>query len=256
MLIDSHCHLNHLKKINTHEAVAAARDAGVTHMLSICVEKKDVPDLKTIVSEHQNVKATLGIHPCDVHTHSQKDFDDMIGLLTQKPEQFIGLGETGLDYYYSKEHALMQGDFFAQHIDQAKKHDCPVIVHTRDAEEDTVGILKAHNHNKVIIHCFTGTLEMAKQCLDLGAYISFSGIITFNKADALREVVKYVPIDRLLVETDSPYLAPVPHRGHENQPAYVKHVAEAVATIKGLSLDEVMSQTSTNFIDLFGWPHA
>lgn len=254
MLIDSHCHLNHLKEVSIQDAVNAASANGVTNMLSICVENKDVAELKDIVKRYENVKATLGIHPCDVHTHTQQDFDNMVNLLAENPHDFIGFGETGLDYYYSKEHAKRQNEFFAQHIDQAKKHDCPVIVHSRDAEDDTVSMLKVHQHNKVIIHCFSGTLQMAKHCLDLGAYISFSGIITFKKAEALKEVVKYVPIDRLLVETDCPYLAPVPHRGHENQPAYVKYVAEAVADVKALSIDAVMSETSKNFVDLFGWP--
>lgn len=256
MLIDSHCHLNHLKKTTTASAVSAAVEKGVKHMLSICVERSDIDALNIIVDTHPEVCATLGIHPCDVHNHSLDDLEFISNLMTKKRSQFIGIGETGLDYYYTKEHEALQKTFFEHQIVLARKHACPLIVHSRSAPEDTVSMLKANPHDKVIIHCFTESLSMAKDCLDLGAYISFSGIISFKNATELKEVVKYVPLDRMLVETDSPYLAPVPHRGHENQPAYVYYVAQAVAELKSTTIDEVASKTTHNFKTLFGWPKA
>ncbi|MDG2348480.1 MAG: TatD family hydrolase [Gammaproteobacteria bacterium] len=256
MLIDSHCHLNHLKKLTPDQAVSAAIEKGVKHMLSICVERSDIDALKEIVNAHPEVCATLGIHPCDVHNHSLEDLDFISNLMTEKKSQFIGIGETGLDYYYTKEHEVLQKKFFQHQILLAKKHECPLIVHSRSAPEDTVNMLKEFPHNKVIIHCFTESLSMAKACLDLGAYISFSGIISFKNALELKEVVKYVPLDRMLIETDSPYLAPVPHRGHENQPAYVYYVAQAVADLKSISFDDVANVTTNNFKNLFGWPKA
>lgn len=254
MLIDSHCHINHLKKRTPDEIVKEAQNNGVDYMLSICVERSDIDDLTNLIENYTMICATLGIHPCDVHNHSIEDLDFISNLLDKKRNQFIGVGETGLDYYYSKEYETLQKSFFEKQINLAKQHDCPVIVHSRSAPEDTVAIIKNNPHKKVIIHCFTESMEMAKACLDLGAYISFSGIITFKNANDLRDVVKYVPLDRMLIETDSPYLAPVPHRGHENQPAYVYYVAKAVSELKNLTFEQVADKTTLNFKSLFNWP--
>ena len=256
MLIDSHCHINHLKERTPAQIVSEATAKDVTNMLSICVERSDIDDLIMLVDTYPSICATLGIHPCDVHNHTFEDLTAISELMTKKRSQFIGIGETGLDYYYTKEHEMLQKAFFEKQINLAKEHNCPVIIHSRSASDDTISILKQNIYEKAIIHCFTESLSMAKACLDLGAFISFSGIITFKNAHELKEVVKYVPLERMLVETDSPYLAPVPHRGHENQPAYVYYVAQAVAELKNVSFEAVASQTTQNFQNLFGWPKA
>lgn len=256
MLIDSHCHINHLKKRTIDEVVNEAELKGVNHMLSICVERSDIDDLNKIVDSYPMISATLGIHPCDVHNHTLEDLKHISELIREKRSRFIGVGETGLDYYYTKEHERLQKKFFECQINLAKEHKCPVIVHSRSAPEDTVAILRDTPHDRVIIHCFTESLSMAKACLDLGAYISFSGIISFKNATDLKEVVKYVPLEKMLIETDSPYLAPVPYRGHENQPAYVYYVAQTVAELKNIPFEEVAAKTTANFQTLFGWPKA
>lgn len=254
MLIDSHCHINHLKERSPAQIISEASTKDVSHMLTICVERSDIDDLVELVNTYPQICATLGVHPCDVHNHTSEDLAYISKLITENRSKFIGVGETGLDYYYSKEHESLQKTFFIDQINLAKEHNCPVVVHSRSAPEDTVSILKENAHDKVIIHCFTESMSMAKACLDLGAYISFSGIITFKNATELKEVVKYVPLERMLVETDSPYLAPVPHRGHENQPAFVYYVAQAIAELKNRPFDQVATQTTQNFKNLFGWP--
>lgn len=254
MLIDSHCHLSHLKEKTVDQIIQEAESYNVKHMLSICVEKGDIEPLSSLVDKHPMIKATLGIHPCDVHNHQLSDLMDITTLFKKNPDKFIGVGETGLDFYYSKEYESKQKNFFENQLNIANELGYPTVIHSRSAPKETVDMLKQTPCEKAIIHCFTESLDMAKACLDLGAYISFSGIITFKNAESIRDVVRYVPLDRMLVETDSPYLAPVPHRGHENQPAYVHYVAKKVAEIKRETLETVAEQTTRNFKRLFGWP--
>ncbi|MGB2130516.1 MAG: TatD family hydrolase [Marinobacterium sp.] len=254
MLIDSHCHLDMLK-LDKHDgqlsnviADAQARDVG--KMLCVCVDLNRFDSMYDSAKAFENVWFSAGIHP--LHVEESPYDEARLRQLAENP-RIVALGETGLDYYYSREHLDQQQESFAGHLRLAGELDLPVIVHTRDAREDTLALIKAHGNpdSAGVLHCFTESLEMAKAALDMGYMISFSGIITFRNAAELRDVVKAVPLDRLLVETDSPYLAPVPYRGKQNQPAYVADVAACVAELKGVSVEEVAEQTTTNFHQLF-----
>jgi TatD DNase family protein len=253
MFIDSHCHLDRLNLAdfnnNLDEVVKSARDNQVDHMLCVSVTLQDFPQMHAKVAKYDNVSVSCGVHPL----HPEDDYDPaQLAKLCALPE-VVAVGETGLDFYYDKEHHDFQKKSFIQHIEVANQLNKPLIIHTRDAREETISILKQHNAQQCggVLHCFTENWEMAKAALDIGFYISISGIATFKNAVELRDVVKKVPLDRLLIETDSPYLAPVPHRGKQNQPAYVKHVADVVAELKQLSINELAEATSDNFYQLF-----
>jgi TatD DNase family protein len=197
------------------------------------------------------MNCTVGTHP----HHAQDELDVTAAQLVAltKNEKVAGIGETGLDYYYEHSPPPEQQQIFARHIEAALETDLPLIIHTRDADEDTVRIMRDAGQGKArgVMHCFSGGRELAEKSLELGFYISFSGIVTFKKAEELREVVKHVPLDRILVETDSPYLAPIPHRGKRNEPAFVVHTARQVAELKGISPEELAKRTTENFFRLF-----
>ena len=201
------------------------------------------------IQAFDDVSASCGVHPLD-----QKDALD-IDLLRKLAvhDKVVAVGETGLDYYYSAETKPVQQESFVGHIDVANELAKPLIIHTRDAREDTINLMREHNAQKCggVLHCFTEDLDMATKAMDMGFYISISGIVTFRNAEQLRDVVKHVPLDRLLIETDSPYLAPVPHRGKTNQPAYVQDVAYFIAELKGISYKELATATTDNFYRLF-----
>jgi TatD DNase family protein len=255
MLIDSHCHLNHIEAYSVPEMLFLAQSKEVTHFLTICVEKKDINELRKLVKTHDNIKASIGIHPCDIQNHDRATiYEEIKHTLNVDSDIFIGIGETGLDYYHSTQYKKLQQESFEKHIEIAKLYNRPVIVHSRKAPDDTVAILKNHKPEKVIIHCFTEDEKMAKKCLDAGYTLSFSGIITFKNAQYLRDIVSMVPLEQLLVETDSPYLAPSPFRGKVNQPAYVTEVVRKVAEIKNVTYQKIADTTSSNFRNLFGWP--
>lgn len=253
MFIDSHCHLDRLnlalydnKLDNVIESATAAQ---VDKLLCVSVTLDDFPQMAEQTKNYPNVYLSCGAHPLN-----QEDAIDESRLQTLSThERVIAIGETGLDYHYAPETKALQLDSFVKHISVAKTLNKPLIIHTRTAQEDTLAILRSENASQVggILHCFTETWDMAKQALDLGFYISFSGIVTFKNATELREVAKKVPKDRFLIETDSPYLAPVPHRGKENQPAYVVEVAKHLASIRGQSVEDIALQTSENFNRLF-----
>lgn len=254
MLVDSHCHLDRLDLAaydgDLGAALAAARDRSVTRMLCVSVERANVDTVCAIAREHEGVYASVGIHPLDV----KEELETVAGLcaMAARPE-VIAIGETGLDYYYSRDNAAAQQQSFRVHLQAASQTRKPVIVHTRDAREDTLALIRECGDPEVggVLHCFTESWEMARQALDLNYYISFSGIITFKNAGELREVVKQVPLDRLLVETDSPYLAPVPFRGKSNEPKYTREVAECIADLKGETFERIAEITSANFDRLF-----
>ena len=256
-LIDSHCHLNYLQEEGgetIEKIVAKARARGVEKFLCIGVDVEHIPEVLAIAESFPEVKASVGIHPCSVPESSDSDLLKIADWLSHK--EVLALGETGLDYYRPEGlDKSRQKRFFAEHIQLSLSSEKPLIVHTRAAREDTIDLLRTEGAFNVqgVLHCFTETKEMARMALDLGLYISFSGIITFKNASELREVVEYVPMDRLLVETDSPYLAPVPYRGKQNQPAYVLEVAEAVASIKKLPFEQVAQKTTENTLELFRW---
>ncbi|MGC6247648.1 YchF/TatD family DNA exonuclease [Bisgaard Taxon 45] len=253
-IVDSHCHLDALDYENLHNSVddvvnkALARD--VKHLLAVGVTLTRFEQIYATLAKFDNVSLACGVHPLDL---DDEPFDaDRLLRLANDPK-VVAIGETGLDYYYSADNKTIQQDIFATQIQIANQLNKPVIVHTRSAREDTIRILTENQADKCggVLHCFTENWEMAKKGLDLGLYISLSGIITFKNAEALREVARLVPLDRLLVETDSPYLAPVPYRGKQNQPAYVREVCEYVATLKGLSFEQFAQITTQNFERLF-----
>ena len=237
MIVDSHCHLDRLNfdelGLSLEQVLENARAKKVEHFLCVSVTLDQFPGMLEKVQSFPDVSVSCGVHPLD-----QKDVLDKARLLNlANNDKVVAIGETGLDYYYSKDTHQVQKDSFAGHIDVANELNKPLIIHTRDAKQDTLDIMRAHNAEKCggVLHCFTEDWEMAKQALDLGFYISISGIVTFRNASALREVVEKIPLDRLLIETDSPYLAPVPHRGKTNQPAYVEDVAYFIADLKNLA---------------------
>jgi TatD DNase family protein len=254
LLVDSHCHLDRLDWDScggsVHAALSRARHNGVGRVLCIAIEPDTIPRVLQLAREHGNVWATVGVHPLHVHPRPP----DMEALRCwARSTEVVGIGETGLDYHYDSEHQAQQRDSFALHLQLAAEQGLPVVVHTRNARDDTLALIREHgsiDHGGVL-HCFTETWEMARRAMDLNYYIAISGIVTFSQAQELREVVRKMPLDRLLLETDSPYLAPVPWRGKANQPAYVRHVAEAVAAIKGLPLAQLAAATSANFDRLF-----
>ncbi len=219
-------------------------------MLCVCISEENRHDVIDIAKRFSGVYASVGVHPSDV----KEDVIDVDQLrMWSDSTHVVAVGETGLDYYYSSEFAESQKASFINHLILAGERKLPVIVHTREARQDTIALIKAHGclESAGVLHCFTESLEMAKQALDLNYYISISGIITFKNAEELREVVRAIPLDRLLVETDSPYLAPVPYRGKPNEPKYVREVAEYIADLKGVGFEELATVTSNNFFNLF-----
>ncbi|PJG83905.1 TatD family hydrolase [Caviibacterium pharyngocola] len=253
-IVDSHCHLDALDYENLHrdveDVVEKARLRGVKHLLAVGVTLNRYIQMYETLKHFNEISLSCGVHPLDL---DEEPFDYARLLKLARDKKVVAIGECGLDYYYSAENKSLQQSVFAQQIDIAKQLSKPIIVHTRAAREDTIALLRAHSAEKCggVLHCFTENEEMAKQALDLGFYISVSGIITFKNAEELREVIRLVPLDRLLIETDSPYLAPIPYRGKQNQPAYVREVCDYTATLKGVSPEEFARITTQNFERLF-----
>jgi len=253
MLVDSHCHLDfpdYAGKVD--EVLARARAAGVGVCVSIGTELSRFPGVKAVAEAHDNVWCSVGVHP---HESEKELLDDEAALIAEAAHpKVVAIGETGLDYYYEHSPRQPQQANFRSHIAAARQTGLPVIVHTRDADDDTIDILReemAKGTFKGLIHCFTGTQKLADAALELGLYISVSGIATFKNSQPLRDVIESVPLDRLLVETDAPYLAPVPHRGKTNEPAFVAHTAAMLADLKGISGQELADATTENFFRLF-----
>jgi len=253
IIVDSHCHLDMLNDYDsTDNIVNRAKESGVKYLQTICTRLDNFENILSIAKKFDNVYASVGVHPSEVQTITSSE--ELLRLSSD--DKVIGLGETGIDYFYNKEpqHHLLQRKSFEEHIFTSQENGLPVIIHTRDAEEDTTNIIAEHKKHKEfpgLIHCFTSSKEFATKMLDLGLYISVSGIVTFKNAESLREAIKYVPLDRLLVETDSPYLAPVPKRGKTNEPSYTKYVVEFLAELKGISSEELANKTTDNFFRLF-----
>lgn len=252
MLIDSHCHLDfpeYQGKID--EVIKEAANNNVQLMQTICTHISRFPNIIAIAESFPNIYASVGIHPHNV--------DDEYVTLEQlieftKHKKVIGIGETGLDYYYEHGDRNKQKSSFITHIKASQQTSLPIIVHTRDADDDTISIIKEQYQNLPfpgLIHCFTSSQKLADEVLALGFYISISGIITFKNAIELQNTVKNIPLERLIIETDSPFLAPIPHRGKVNQPAYVKYVAAKIAELKEIAITEVEETTTKNFFDLF-----
>lgn len=254
MLVDSHCHLDRLKLDkydgNLNTAIDHARERGVGKMLCVGISLDNRKDVVAIAEQYDDVVASVGVHPLDVDAGLASEAD--LIEWGQHPK-VVALGESGLDYYYSDESKVVQQESFGIHLRAAAAAKLPVIVHTRDARQDTLDLIKEFGSEESagVLHCFTESWEMAKAAMDMNYYISLSGIVTFKNAEELRDVARKMPLDRLLVETDSPYLAPIPYRGKPNEPAYVKEVAQFVADLKGISYDEFLEITSENFHRLF-----
>lgn len=255
MFVDSHCHLNFPDYADRFDQVLAEMaQAQVTKALCISTTLEDFPAVHRLAVNHANLWATVGVHPDNegVREPTLQDLLDGAAL-----PRVVGIGETGLDYYRLGERTVAdmawQRDRFRVHIEAARQTRLPLVIHTRSASDDTVAILKEAGQGEVggVFHCFTETEQVARAALDLGFYISFSGILTFKNAADLRDVARFVPLDRCLIETDSPYLAPVPYRGKTNTPAYVPYVAQQIAELKGLSVEAVADATSRNFETLF-----
>lgn len=255
MLVDSHCHLDRINlepfDNDLGNAIRAAEENGVERILCVAIDRGNIPDVIAIAERFPNVYASVGVHPNE---------DDPVQVTTEEllrladHPRVIAIGETGLDYFRSDEGQDWQKERFRNHIAAAKQSSKPLIIHSRDARADTIQLMREEGAEQAggIMHCFVEDWQTAEQALEMGFYISFSGIVTFRNAEELRDVAKRVPADRLLVETDAPYLAPVPHRGKSNQPAWVRDVATLLAEIRGESYEEFAAHTTANFNRLFG----
>jgi len=254
MLIDSHCHLEYEGLVEDRQGVLErARQAGVTGFLNISTREREWAQVVGTAEREPDVWASVGIHPHEADAH--EDLGTEVLLKASDNPRVIGIGETGLDYYYDRSEREVQRKLFRTHIGVARTTGLPAIVHTRDAEEDTLAILEDEMEQgafPALIHCFTASAEFGRRVLELGLSISISGIVTFKNAAELQQVARDVPGDRLLVETDSPFLAPVPHRGKKCEPAFVADTARFIAGLRGVEMDELAETTSQNFFRLFG----
>lgn len=254
MFIDSHCHIDFpdlYAKIP--EVLDNMRAHEVSHALAVSVDVKDWERIRALIEAHPNIYGSVGVHPEYADAY-EPSLDELLTMLAHP--KVIATGETGLDYYWTKNEGNVldwQRARFRTHIEAAKQAHKPLIIHTRDSAQDTMRILREENADEIggVMHCFTESREVAQQALDLGFYISFSGIVSFKNATVIHDTAKYVPLDRILIETDSPYLAPVPYRGKQNEPAYVRHVAQAVASLRGTSIEEIGRASSENFARCF-----
>ena len=254
MIADSHCHLDYPNLYNQlDEVVKRANHNNVKYLLTICTTLESFEKIKLIVEKYKNIYGTFGIHPHEAKNYTNID-SRFIFKLKSKYKKIIGIGETGLDFYYNHSDKETQKKSFVEHIIAASQLDIPVIVHSRNAETETFEIIKSEKKNsdlKVLIHCFTGSKDFARKLLDINCYISVSGIITFKNSTELTETVSSIPIENLLVETDSPYLTPNPYRGRSNEPFYIVHTVEKLSQIKKVSKEYVISNTTKNFKKLF-----
>lgn len=253
-LVDSHCHLDRLDlepyNNSFEKLVQDTIESGVEHMLCVCIDTENYQSMLSLVEDYPTISVSVGVHPNDQERHEPEP--EELAILANHPKN-LAIGETGLDYFRSEGDLSWQQDRFRRHIQAAKLCNKPLIIHTRDAREDTIRIMQEEGAGECggVMHCFTENWDMASKALDMGFYLSFSGIITFNSAKDLREVVKKVPEERLMIETDAPYLAPVPKRGKPNYPAYVRYVAECMAETRDISFEEIARITKENFKRLF-----
>ena len=251
MFIDSHCHINFAELAADLGALMGAMAANnVTHALCVSVNLETFPDVLAIAERFPNIFASAGVHPDD-RSGEEPDVARLVALAAHS--KVVAIGETGLDYYRVEGDTEWQRERFRTHIRAARQTGKPLIIHTREAAADTVRIMREERAAEVggVMHCFTESGEIARQAMDMNFLISFSGIVTFKNATAIKEVAREVPLENTLIETDSPYLAPIPFRGKTNQPAYVRYVAEEIARLKGISIETVAQATSTNFFQLF-----
>jgi TatD DNase family protein len=255
VFVDSHCHLDFPELLaDLPSLLDAMRKARVTHALCISVDLAAWPGVHALALAHDNLYATAGVHPD--YADTEEPTVERLVELAARPK-VVGIGETGLDYYRREGDLGWQRERFRVHVRAARATGKPLVIHTRSAADDTLAVMREEGAGEVggVMHCFTENWEVAKAALDLGFHISFSGIVSFRNARELQDVARRVPLERMLIETDSPYLAPVPHRGKRNHPALVVHVAEAIARLRGVEVETVARATSGNFFRLFGIPH-
>ena len=254
MIVDSHCHLDFSELFNQlNEVIHRAESNQVKCFLTICTTLESFERIKLIINKYKNIYGTFGIHPHETKKFTNVDSKFILDL-KKKYKKVIGIGETGLDFYYNHSDKKIQIKSFIEHIHAASELNIPIIVHSRNAEIDTYEIIKSEIKNsnlKVLIHCFTGSKDFAKKLLNLNCYISLSGIITFKNSAELADTASYIPIEKLLVETDSPYLAPLPYRGKTNEPSYIIQTIEKLSKIKKISKESVIENTTKNFKELF-----
>ena len=253
MFVDSHCHLNYKGLIEQQsEVLARARESGVSAMLNISTREREWDEVIGLAEQEPDVWASVGIHPHEADQHVGMDCAKLVAKSAHP--RVVAIGETGLDYYYDKSDRAQQCTGFREHIKASRETGLPIIIHTRDAEADTASILTEEMRERAftgVIHCFTASADFARIALDLGLYISLSGIVTFKNAKDIQDVARWLPADRLLVETDAPFLAPIPHRGRTGEPAFVADTARFVAQLRDVSAETLAQQTSDNFYDLF-----
>lgn len=252
-LVDSHCHLDRLdlaKHDDLDQVMAEAKEQGIDHILCVAINMGNIPAVIALAEKYHNVTASVGVHPND-HEENEPSTEELIKLADHP--KVVAIGETGLDYFRSEGDLSWQHDRFKRHIAAAKATNKPLIIHTREAKEDTLKFMQQEGADQVggVMHCFVEDLETAQRAIEMGFYISFSGIVTFKNSESLREVAKTIPMERILVETDSPYLAPMPKRGRPNFPAYTRYVAEKIAEVRGITVGEVAERTTENFYRLF-----
>ena len=254
MFIDSHCHLDCIDlqafDNNFDTLINTIRQQQVERMLCVSINLERYQQMRELVLPYDFIDISVGNHPSDVTKHAS-ELEELVRL--GGDNRVVAIGETGLDYYYGKDSVDIQQQSFRTHIQAANRLHKPLIIHTRDAQEDTIRLMQEENAQQCggVMHCFTETWEMAQQSLALGVYISFSGIVTFRSAESLRDVARQVPDDLFLIETDSPYLAPIPHRGKKNYPGWVKHVAECLAEVRGVAVEKIAEQSAVNYQRLF-----
>ena len=251
-MIDSHCHLDHEPLLNDLvNVIKRSKAVGITKILTICTTLDSFAKIKEIIKKDEIIFGTYGIHPHEVKNN--KISSDLINNEIKNNEKIIGIGETGLDFYYNNRDKIAQIESFEKHIKSSLELDIPLIVHSRNAEIETLEIFNKYKNSnlKILMHCFTGSKKFAEQLLDLNAFFSASGIITFKNSNELQETFKFIPLEKLLIETDSPFLAPEPKRGKKNEPSFVKYTAQKLADIKDISKDNLVKITSLNFNRLF-----
>ena len=251
-MIDSHCHLDHEPLLsNINDIINRSKKVGITKLLTICTTLQSFEKIKKLVLVDNMIFGTFGIHPHETE-NNPVDLSHIIKEIKNE-KKIIGVGETGLDFFYNHSNKVSQIESFEKHVQAAINLDIPIIIHSRNAEDETFQILDNYKNSnlKILMHCFTGSQKFADKLLDLNAYFSASGIITFKNSLELQETFKKIPIDKLLIETDSPYLAPVPNRGKKNEPSFIKFTAEKLAHLKDISYDDLISKTTSNFDDIF-----
>ena len=249
MLVDSHCHLDYAEPAERTEILTRARRAGVKTLLTIGTKLGEFDAVRAIAEDDPDIWCSVGVHPHEAAAEPEADAQRLVALAGHP--KVVGIGETGLDFYYDHSPRGRQAELFRAHADAARETGLPLIVHTRDADPETIEILREKRPPAGVIHCFSTGRALAEAALELGFYLSLSGIVTFKNAESLRAIARDLPLEKMLIETDAPYLAPVPLRGKRNEPAFIVHTAAAVAQLKGITADELARRTAENFFRLF-----